>query len=161
MTDDTHTPTTDLLTLTALGGIQMERTELTQSIMDLSLQVEAHMDKNASSPEDEEIAILNLIMALKARIDTAQPDRSNTPPCPIETLKHHADILDHAYRRLIRDADQVSSVSNTTWCSTEKYAAAFKAQDQYRRTVKTLAMLQGNKARKRREKTTKTRGKRP
>lgn len=72
----------------------------------------------------------------------------------IKRLEQHAAILDLAFRRLMMDADLTYTNIERIDCDPMKYAAAFKAQDQYRRTVKTIKLL------KKRPKPKKTRGKR-
>ena len=55
------------------------------------------------------------------------------------TLRQQANALNLAFQRLMQDADTLyKHNSNRVTCDPVKYAAAFKAQDQYRRTVKTL-----------------------
>jgi len=59
----------------------------------------------------------------------------------VERLEQQADILDIAFRRLLSDADTTYQNLGRVDCDPMKYAAAFKAQDQYRKTVKTLKAL--------------------
>lgn len=112
---------------------------------------------NAPTPQNTAM-IRELVMSLHGVL--ARHPTTNDPDNPMATLTYQAEILDHAFRRLIHDADTTYAATDRVDCDPMKYAAAFKAQDQYRRTVKTLTDLKAAKARKRREKSGKTRGKR-
>ena len=63
----------------------------------------------------------------------------------IARLTQQAAILHKVFQRLLYDADVTYENSDRLDCDPMKYAAAFKAQDQYRRTVKTLKALKNMK----------------
>jgi len=89
-----------------------------------------------------------MVDAMRASLDT--PTETNE----IKRLEQQAEILDIAFRRLMIDADSTYENLDRCDCDPMKYAAAFKAQDQYRRTIKTLKLL------KKHRKIKKTRGRR-
>lgn len=93
-----------------------------------------------NNPTAEKRATIRaLINDLRSTLDYDPEDEETT------LLEHQAKALDHAFRRLMGDADTTFENSDQSECDPMKYAAAFKAQDQYRRTITTLKALKQKK----------------
>lgn len=89
---------------------------------------------------------LSNIRALVGELRTAldyNPDDDQTT-----LLRHQARALDSAFRRLLADGDRLYEGSEKCEFEPMKYAAAFKAQEQFCRTVKALNALKPKKKRR-------------
>lgn len=79
----------------------------------------------------------------------------NSQLSDISRLRHQMDALDYAFKRLLLEGDTLSEDSGSFTCDfvPMKYAAAFRAQDQFTRTLKFLKKLENEKLRQKYEDT--------
>ena len=80
-----------------------------------------------------------IIRPLVEELQTTLDYTADTDPEVI--LTHQAKALDSAFRRLLGDADTLYEGDENCDFQPMKYAAAFKAQEQFRRTLNTLRAI--------------------